>query len=188
MPGVPGPPGADGAPGAPGAPGPPGDQGPQGPSGDRGMDGVPGIQGEKGQAGAAGAKGDQGLPGIVGSPGERGPVGPQGERGPEGTPGKLPIVKFWVKGNVAYAGEVFAYHGSAYQALCDTAQEPGDAHWVCIAIGGVDGKSFHVRNVYDETIKDYVELDAVVLDGGMFVASPPGGITCRKIDARIKGK
>jgi hypothetical protein len=45
--------------------------------------------------------------------------------------------------------------------------------WLMLAAPGRDGKdgrSFHIRGTYDEAIKDYVELDVAVLDGGSFAA------------------
>jgi hypothetical protein len=48
-----------------------------------------------------------------------------GPQGPPGPAGKLPSVRVWKSGQVTYANEVFAYEGACYQALRDTAQEPG---------------------------------------------------------------
>jgi hypothetical protein len=191
-PGPPGPPGESikgdtGEPGLPGVPGesivgPPGLQGPPGESikGDKGEPGPEGksIQGPPGPGGPEGprgepglsVKGDKGEPGesIVGPQGER---GERGERGSEGAPGKLPIVKRWKQGDVTYEGEVVVHACNTYQALKDTGSVPGATpDWVCIATGGLDGKSFRVRGTYSADVRDYAELDVVTLDGGAFSA------------------
>ena len=99
----------------------------------------------------------------------RGPPGPSGPRGEEGPPGKLPIVKLWTPETVYYAGDVFAYEGGTFQAMCDTGQPPSHAHWICLAAAGRDGHSFTVRGTFNETA-EYHRLDVVALNGGSFIA------------------
>jgi hypothetical protein len=99
----------------------------------------------------------------------RGPPGPSGPRGEEGPPGKLPIVKLWTPETVYYAGDVVAYDGGTFQAMCDTGQPPSHAHWICLAAAGRDGKSIAVRGTFDETA-EYHLLDVVALNGGSFIA------------------
>jgi hypothetical protein len=114
--------------------------------------------------GPIGKTGAQGICGIPGAQGER------GERGPEGAPGKLPIAKLWKQGAVSYEADVVVYDGACWQALRDTAQAPGGLDWICLAAMGGTARSFRIRGTYDEAIKDYAELDTVVLDGGAFAA------------------
>src|SRR5262249_51610402 len=75
----------------------------------------------------------------------RGPPGPSGPRGEEGPPGKLPLVKLWMPETVYYEGDVVAYDGGMFQAMCDTGQPPSHAHWICLAAAGRDGNSITVR-------------------------------------------
>jgi hypothetical protein len=101
--------------------------------------------------------------GLVGQP------GPRGEKGDQGSPGKLPLVKVWKEKQIAYSGEVFAYGGSAFQAIRDTAHVPGEGDdWVLIARGGTDGTTPHVRGSYDEG-EYYHRLDIVSLGGSSFI-------------------
>jgi hypothetical protein len=95
----------------------------------------------------------------------RGPPGPSGPRGEEGPRGKLPIVKLWTPETVHYAGDVVAYDGGTFQAMCDTGQPPSHAHWICLAAAGRDGKTIAVRGTFDETA-EYHRLDVVALTGG----------------------
>jgi hypothetical protein len=99
----------------------------------------------------------------------RGPPGPSGPRGEEGPPGKLPMVKLWTPETVYYAGDVVAYDGGTFQAMCDTGQPPSHAHWMCLASSGRDGKSIVVRGTFDESV-NYRRLDVVALNGGSFIA------------------
>jgi hypothetical protein len=99
----------------------------------------------------------------------RGPPGPSGPRGEEGPPGKLPIVKLWTPETVYYAGDVVAYDGGTFQAICDTGQPPSHAHWICLAAAGRDGNSITVRGTFNETA-EYRCLDVVALNGGCFIA------------------
>jgi hypothetical protein len=99
----------------------------------------------------------------------RGPPGPSGPRGEEGPPGKLPIVKLWMPETVYYEGDVVAYDGGTFQAMCDTGQPPSHAHWICLAAAGCDGKTIDVRGAFNETA-EYHRLDVVALNGGSFIA------------------
>jgi hypothetical protein len=101
--------------------------------------------------------------------GAMGPPGPSGPRGEKGPPGKLPLVKLWTPETVYYAGDVVAYDGGTFQAMCDTGQPPSHAHWICLATAGRDGKTIAVRGTFDETL-EYRRLDVVALNGGSFIA------------------
>jgi hypothetical protein len=77
---------------------------------------------------------------------------------------------------VHYDGELVTYEGSTYQARCDTARAPTDeTHWICVAAGGLDGRSLRIRGTY-KAEERYSQLDVVALNGGSFVArrSNPG--------------
>jgi hypothetical protein len=79
---------------------------------------------------------------------------------------------------VHYAGELVAYEGSTYQARCDTAHAPTDeTHWICVAAGGLDGRSLRIRGTYKAEEK-YTQLDVVALNGGSFVARRSNPGTC----------
>jgi hypothetical protein len=99
----------------------------------------------------------------------RGSPGPSGPRGEQGPVGKLPKVKLWMPETVYYEGDVVAYDGGTFQAMCDTGQPPSHAHWICLATAGRDGKSITVRGTFNETA-DYRRLDMVARNGGSFVA------------------
>jgi hypothetical protein len=62
-----------------------------------------------------------------------------GVQGPPGPAGKLPNIREWKSGLVAYEDQVFTYNGASFQALRDTGQEPGGTDWVQIARAGRDG-------------------------------------------------
>jgi hypothetical protein len=82
----------------------------------------------------------------------------------------LPPVKQWQADVVYYAGDVVSHERGSYQALKDTSRQPGRNHdWICIASGGVDARSPHVRGTYDPTAS-YQALDIVVSNGGSFIA------------------
>ena len=49
--------------------------------------------------------------------------------------GKLPMVKFWAEGAVAYEGELISDGSNLYQALKMTGQQLGGSHWACVARG-----------------------------------------------------
>lgn len=173
-PGPQGPPGERGTDGLPGPQGEPGGIGATGPQGERGADGLPGPQGPQGEQGPPGPQGDPGPRGETGAagtpgvPGERGADGAPGDRGPEGPPGKLPVVKAWTEG-IHYEGDVVAHRSGTYQAIRDTAKEPGHADWVCLAERGRDGVTPDIRGTFNANEK-YRRLDIVALNGGSFVA------------------
>jgi len=100
-----------------------------------------------------------------GAPGADGSPGAPGSPGPEGKPGKMPIAKAWTPG-VHYEGDVCTHRGSTYQALCDTANEPGGDDWSCLAAAG---RSLNVRGTYNAE-GNYKAFDIVALNGGSFVA------------------
>lgn len=133
---------------------------PEGPSGRDGKDGAPGKDGKDGADGRDGADGKDGLP---------------GERGDQGPPGKLNIVEQWA-GGVHYEGDVRAHNGATWQALKDTADEPGSDDWICIAargadgLNGEDGASLNPRGLWAPA-DSYKRLDIVALDGGAFIAT-----------------
>ena len=86
-----------------------------------------------------------------------------------------PRIHAYVEG-VHYDGELVTYEGSTYQARCDTARDPTDeTHWICVAAGGLDGRSLRIRGTY-KAEERYSQLDVVALNGGSFVArrSNPG--------------
>jgi len=156
--------------------GPAGERGERGEKGDRGEQGVPGLS-IKGERGERGEKGDQGLPGVIGKmglrgepglPGVRGEPGQPGERGECGPVGMLPSVKVWEPG-VHYAGNVVTKSGATYQATRDTAEPPDGKDWVCLARGGVDGRSPRVRGLFSDS-ESYKELDIVSVNGSSFIA------------------
>jgi Collagen triple helix repeat (20 copies) len=167
--GEPGPQGQAGDPGEPGEPGEPGPRGEPGPAGERGEQGP---QGPVGPSGERGAPGDAGAPGLAGPRGETGEVGPRGERGLEGPPGKLPIVKAYEPGQVAYQGDVVVHQGSSWQATKDTAQAPPHHDWIGLAFRGIDGthgSSPEPRGLW-KAEGDYHRLDIVTLNGSSFLA------------------
>ena len=179
-----------------GPPGPEGKQGPAGVQGDpglRGLEGPKGDRGDQGEMGPIGLKGDrgdlgpQGIIGVKGDPGDIGPMGPQGIRGADGAPGKLPIVKTWTD-KIHYEATVVAHKGATYQAVSDTAKEPGASDdWICISASGrdgVDGKSFNPRGPYRET-DSYQRLDVAVCNGSSFVCLKDNPGPCPGDDWRL---
>jgi len=94
--------------------------------------------------------------------------GPQGDRGADG---HLKAVRTYESG-VNYEGDLVSHQGSTYQAQRDTANEPPHADWICLAArgaDGVDGRSIEIRGLWSEA-DAYSKLDAVTLNGGMFIA------------------
>jgi hypothetical protein len=82
-------------------------------------------------------------------------------------PAKFPTVKAWSADvSIYYEGEIVVYDGGTWQALRDTAQQPGTKDWVCIASSG---KSLTVRGTYDIN-EAYKHLEVVMLNGSSFVA------------------
>ena len=154
-----------------------GDRGERGERGEKGDQGLPGlsVKGDRGERGETGDRGERGLPGEIGKAGDRGEPGSigepgkPGERGERGPAGMLPIVKAWQAG-VHYEGEVVTRAGGTYQALEDTADQPGESKaWACLARPGVDGRMPAVRGLFKEG-ETYVHLDMVALGGSTFVA------------------
>jgi hypothetical protein len=117
--------------------------------------------------------GPQGEAGPVGAQGERGLQGPTGERG---VPGMLPRVKLW-EDKVHYIGDVVVFDRSLFQAQQDTGQPPTHEDWLCLAAGGIDGKSPRVRGTFVSGA-EYKTLDIVALGGGSFIARQDDPGTC----------
>jgi Collagen triple helix repeat (20 copies) len=141
--------------------------------GERGAQGERGEQGEKGEQGARGETGKDGAPGQAGqdgAPGQQGERGAPGERGEPGQDGALPMVRDWIKG-VHYAADVVTHRGALYQAMKDTADEPGTAStdWLCLAARGVDGRGFCIRGTYSPD-KTYLAHDLVAHNFGSYAA------------------
>ena len=186
-PGELGPPGPIGPQGLPGLPGPAGDKGDQGnvgetgaigpagvtgPAGEPGLNGPPGpagVPGERGGIGPAGERGATGERGLPGAAGPEGQIGPQGIKGEKGDPGLFPIVKLWRQDQVHYRGEVVAHGGGTYQAQKDTGLHPSTTDWLCLAHGGIDGRSPRVRGTF-KAGDEYQALDLVAFNGASFVA------------------
>ena len=154
-----------------------------GEKGDQGDKGEKGEVGEKGEKGEAGAPGKDGLPGERGadgrdgSSGEKGEPGKPGEPGRDGAPGALPTVKAWAE-RIHYRAECVTHNGALYQAVRDTAKEPGASEdWVCLAAKGDQGRSFKIRGTYSAE-KNYAEFDVVCLNAGSFIARKDGAGVC----------
>ena len=94
---------------------------------------------------------------------------PPGPQGPPGPAGKLPSVRVWKTGQVSYENEVFTYEGGCYQALRDTAQEPGGSDWAQITRAGRDGILPCLRGTYYAK-ESYKKFDIVALNGSSFIA------------------
>jgi hypothetical protein len=92
-----------------------------------------------------------------------------GVQGPPGPAGKLPSIREWKSGQVAYEDQVFTYNGASFQALRDTGQEPGGTDWVQIARAGRDGIIPQLRGTYDPK-ESYKRFDIVALNGSSFIA------------------
>jgi len=71
---------------------------------------------------------------------------------------------------VHYEADVVTHKGGTWQALRDTAREPGDGDWIMLAQAGRDAQPFNVRGTFSETIADYKKFDVVALNGSSFVA------------------
>lgn len=163
--------GKDGADGAPGRDGADGKDGAPGEKGERGDPGEPGKDGLNGADGKDGAPGENGEPGADGKDGIDGAPGKDGERGADGAPGKVALVKGWSEG-VSYEADIVTHKGGTYQALKDTAQEPGGEDWACLAAPGRDGKDadeIEVRGTFDAS-SVYRRLNIVALNGAAFIA------------------
>jgi hypothetical protein len=92
-----------------------------------------------------------------------------GPQGPPGPAGKLPSIREWKSGQVAYEDQVFTYNGASFQALRDTGQEPGGSDWVQIARAGRDGILPHLCGTYDASAV-YKKFDICALNGSSFIA------------------
>jgi len=78
---------------------------------------------------------------------------------------------------VHYEGELVTYEGSTYRAARDTGKAPTeDRDWICVAAGGLDGRSPRVKGTYSSGER-YSQLDIVALNGAAFIArrNNPGG-------------
>ena len=126
--------------------------GPAGPEGKRGLQGERGDRGERGEQGKAGPAGTAGRDGID-AVGKQGPPGPQGERGPAGEPGQRGErgltgtnarpwrhKRYYVPTTAYEEGDVVAYDGGSWLALCDEPGPlPGDG-WAQLTTRGQRGK------------------------------------------------
>jgi hypothetical protein len=92
-----------------------------------------------------------------------------GPQGPPGPAGKLPSIREWKSGQVAYEDQVFTFEGASFQALRDTGQEPGGSDWVQITRAGRDGILPCLRGTYDPK-ESYKRFDIVALNGSSFIA------------------
>jgi hypothetical protein len=85
---------------------------------------------------------------------------------------RLPIVKTWTPGAVAYCGDVVAHDGGVWQAKQDTGQTPGDDDWILLvprARDGIDGSTPRFRGRLDAR-KTYAALDVIESDGASYIA------------------
>jgi integrin beta 3 len=83
---------------------------------------------------------------------------------------------------IFYQGDLVTHLGGSFQAVRDTAKEPGtsDDDWRLVAAAGAAGaagRSLNIRGTY-KAGEVYRELDVVTLDHGWFVAKrdDPGAI------------
>jgi hypothetical protein len=126
--------------------------------------GPPGPQGERGEPSQV-----PGPAGPRGEPGESGPAGERGLKGDPGDPGVFPIATQWQEDRVYYSGDIVVCRGSTWQALEDTAREPGNGPWVCLAFAGKDARSLNLRGAH-RSGEDYAAHDIVMVGGSSFVA------------------
>jgi hypothetical protein len=85
---------------------------------------------------------------------------------------RLPLVKTWTPGAVAYCGDVIVFNGNTWQARKDTGQKPGDDDWILIARAGRDGCDGHSpnpRGIFN-AYKTYARLDVVECNGAGYLA------------------
>jgi hypothetical protein len=81
-----------------------------------------------------------------------------------------PRIHPYEEGKVHYEGELVTYEGSTFQALRDTGKAPTEeSDWICVAAGGLDGRSPRVKGTYDPGER-YSQLDIVALNGAAFIA------------------
>jgi integrin beta 3 len=84
----------------------------------------------------------------------------------------------WTVDRIFYQSDIATHLGSTWQAVRDTAKEPGTSEdWRQIAAAGAPGLSFNIRGTY-EAGESYRRLDVVTLDYGWFVAKrdDPGSV------------
>jgi hypothetical protein len=114
-----------------------------------------------------GPPGPQGEAGARGEPGEA-ITGPPGEQGIQGPPGRFVVPLAWQRG-VSYGGDLVTHAGATWCAMRDTAEEPPDDDWVCVAERGTDGRSPAFQGTW-KAARTYELLDVVAMDGSSFVA------------------
>ncbi len=88
-----------------------------------------------------------------------------------------PRVQPYTEDKVHYEGQLVVLEGSTFQARRDTGRAPPDEeHWICVAAGGLDGRSFRVKGTYQPG-EPYSRLDVVAFGGGSYAArrNNPGG-------------
>ncbi|MEY9182350.1 hypothetical protein [Bradyrhizobium sp. USDA 313] len=82
-----------------------------------------------------------------------------------------PRIKPFEENAIHYEGQLVVYEGATYQALRDTGKAPSEeSDWICVAAGGLDGRSPRVRGTYAAGER-YSQLDIVALNGSSFIAS-----------------
>jgi hypothetical protein len=116
------------------------------------------------QDGPPGPHGERGEPG---EPGE-GIAGPPGEPGIPGPPGAFLEPREWSEG-IHYQSALITHAGSTWYARRDTASSPPGDDWICVAAAGAEGRSFTLRNAWNDKT-EYRALDVVVMGGGSFAA------------------
>ncbi|MBR1174870.1 collagen-like protein [Bradyrhizobium sp. KB893862 SZCCT0404] len=87
-----------------------------------------------------------------------------------------PRIKPYEENAIHYEGQLVVHQGATFQALRDTAKPPcEESDWICVAAGGLDGRSPRVRGTYAAGER-YSQLDIVALNGAAFIAcrSNPG--------------
>jgi hypothetical protein len=83
---------------------------------------------------------------------------------------------------VHYENELVTHRGSLWQALHDTAKEPGTSDaWNCIAAAGQNGRGLIIRGTYKEG-EAYDQNDVVVRDATWFVARRQNPGSCPGAD------
>jgi hypothetical protein len=81
-----------------------------------------------------------------------------------------PHIRRYEEGRVIYESELVMHEGSTYQALKDTGRAPpDDEHWICVAAGGIDGRSPRIQGTHTPAAS-YRRLDVVALNGSSFIA------------------
>jgi len=121
--------------------------------------------------GEKGLTGDPGQPGEPGAAGDPGQPGPPGEPGRDGLDGAGLAARVWAPGQVHREGAIVqAFIGQYWQALADTAEEPGpDAQtWSRVGTAGFRLAPAWVAGA------TYAEGDLYVKDYGLFLHA--GGV------------